>query len=100
MIAVSPARKVTRFMRDCGFADFCVEMPQLTPEVLPRLVQRIVVNPLEFRRKLAEIAQTSRARLDQAYDELAACCRRPRRPCRPETSHRFPVSNFQGIGKR
>ena len=72
VIAVSPARKVTRFMRDCGFADFCVEMPQLTPEVLPRLVQRIVVNPLEFRRKLAEIAQTSRARLDQAYDELAA----------------------------
>ena len=72
VIAVSPARKVTRFMRDCGFADFCVEMPQMTPEVLPRLVQRIVVNPLEFRLKLAEIAQTSRARLDQAYDELAA----------------------------
>ena len=72
VIAVSPARKVTRFMRDCGFADFCVEMPQVTSEMLPALVQRIAANPLEFRRKVAEIAQTSRTRLDQAYDELAA----------------------------
>ena len=72
VIAVSPARKVTRFMRDCGFADFCVEMPQIAPDMLPMLVQRIAVNRLELRRKVAEIAQTSRARLDQAYDELAA----------------------------
>ena len=72
VIAVSPARKVTRFMRDCGFADFCVEMPQIAPDMLPMLVQRIAVNRLELRRKVAENAQTSRARLDQAYDELAA----------------------------
>ena len=72
VIAVSPARKVTRFMRDCGFADFCVEMPQMAPDMLPTLVQRIADNRLELHRKVAEIAQTSRARLDQAYDELAA----------------------------
>lgn len=72
VIAVSPARKVTRFMRDCGFADFCVEMPQMAPDMLPTLVRRIADNRLELHRKVAEIAQTSRARLDQAYDELAA----------------------------
>jgi len=72
VIAVSPARKVTRFMRDCGFADFCVEMPQMAPDMLPTLVQRIADNRFELHRKIAEIAQISGARLDQAYDELAA----------------------------
>jgi polysaccharide pyruvyl transferase WcaK-like protein len=70
VIGVSPARKVTRFMRDCGFSELCVEIPDLNAEKLCAMVEQVTAGHAELSRRVAEIAADSRAQLEGAYDDL------------------------------
>jgi polysaccharide pyruvyl transferase WcaK-like protein len=70
VIGVSPARKVTRFMRDCGFSELCVEIPDLNAEKLCAMVEHVTAGHAQLRQRVAEIAADSRAQLERAYDDL------------------------------
>jgi polysaccharide pyruvyl transferase WcaK-like protein len=76
-IAVSPARKVTRFMRDCGFEAHCVEMGEVKPDTLVTMAARIQAESPQIRQMVAAVTARSRAQLAQAYDALVALAPRP-----------------------
>jgi polysaccharide pyruvyl transferase WcaK-like protein len=72
VIAISPARKVLQFMRDCDLAEFCIDMSAVDEASLLALAGRIDAGRDQLCRKVAGIARASRAELTRAYDELVA----------------------------
>lgn len=72
VIAVSPARKVTRFMTDAGLDAWCIPMPELSLDKLLGLATGLEAAQPAVRAHLASQSRRWRAGLVEAYDALAA----------------------------
>jgi hypothetical protein len=70
VIAISPARKVTRCMGDAGLSGYCLEMTDLTLERLLDSSGRLLAEQDSLRRQLAELTAGYRLELARAYDDL------------------------------
>jgi polysaccharide pyruvyl transferase WcaK-like protein len=70
VIALSPARKVFQFMQDCELAEYCIDIGAVDEDRLVALGIRVDCEQDRLRRKVADIAASSRMALSGAYDEL------------------------------
>jgi polysaccharide pyruvyl transferase WcaK-like protein len=72
VIAISPARKVLQFMGDCGLADFCIDISEVSAERLAALGTRVDGDQVQLRRRITAVTEASRSGLARAYDVLVA----------------------------
>ncbi len=72
VIAISPARKVTRLMVDFELDDFCIEMPAMSVEALRTAAARVEGSQGKLRDRIAASTQRCLSDLAQAYDELVS----------------------------
>jgi polysaccharide pyruvyl transferase WcaK-like protein len=70
VIAVSPARKVTRFMLDSGLSEFCVDMATFTAGDLQDRFERVSREHSSLSGRLDALCTESRVRLEAGYDAL------------------------------
>jgi polysaccharide pyruvyl transferase WcaK-like protein len=71
VIAISPARKVTRMMEDADLVDYCLDMPTMTLDALRETARRVEQHQPGLRQKITALIASSRTRLAGAYDDLA-----------------------------
>lgn len=71
VIAISPARKVTRMMSDADLAEYCLDMPTFTLESLVATAERIERSQSDQRTKIAAMTARVREHLSVAYDDVA-----------------------------
>jgi polysaccharide pyruvyl transferase WcaK-like protein len=79
VIAISPARKVTRFMTDCGLADYCLDISAVSADSLQALVERTGRESVQLGELIASISANSQSQLSEGYDLLVATLQSPRR---------------------
>lgn len=72
VIAISPARKVTRLMEDCGLSRYCLPLKSFTVEDLLNAAHRVDAADAEVRAQIEEVAERARTALALAYDSLAS----------------------------
>jgi polysaccharide pyruvyl transferase WcaK-like protein len=72
VIAISPARKVTRFMSDCGLADYCLDLEAVTEESLEALIAKSGLESVQLEELIASIRTRSRSQLSVGFDVLVA----------------------------
>jgi polysaccharide pyruvyl transferase WcaK-like protein len=77
VIAISPARKVTRLMFDLKVSSYCVPVGSFTSTDLEQRLEQVSSNP-QLRNEISERVGALRDQLEHAYDDLAALllCRR------------------------
>ena len=72
VIAISPARKVTRFMSDCGLSDYCLDISAFSADSLHALVERAGRESVQLGELITSISTSSRSQLSEGYDLLVA----------------------------
>jgi len=70
VIALSPARKVTRMMADADLTSYCIEMPTMSLDELTGVADRIEDEQAELRQKIASTTRGYREHMTAAYDDL------------------------------
>lgn len=79
VIAISPARKVTRLMSDSGLGEYCIELPSMSVEGLRATAARVEDLQVKLRTHIAALTLQYRSDLAQAYDELVGLLQRKSR---------------------
>lgn len=79
VLAISPARKVTRMMSDADLGEFCLDMPTFTLDSLLATAERIERSQPELRARIAAVTERARKDLSVAYDDVARLFERQRR---------------------